>query len=162
MIVLLSLVLAGCGLLNTKSSSSKGLGITFALTDTTGKPSSTFYSGEPFLLSFAMINNTGNTLVAHYPPTPTVSFEILQGDSVLVSSKPEQTGPTRVHPNSVIEAMLLQPGDTLHAQWKAPNTPSQNSAIVLLDGDYKAQVSFPSFDKTTLDTVEQIKFSVVQ
>ena len=160
--ILLSLVAGGCGLLNTHGGAKNGLTTTFTISDTTGRATSTFRSGEPFLLSFALTNNSGDTFTAHFPPMPPVRFEILQGDSVVVYSNPKPTGPIIAHPNVVIEAMFLEPYDTLHTQWKAPDTPYENSSIVLADGNYTAQVSFPSFDKTTLDTVEQIKFSVVQ
>ena len=162
LILLISLLATGCGLLNTKGGSSNGLTATFTISDTTGRATSTFRSGEAFLLSFVLINNSGDTFTAHYPPMPPIRFEVLRGDSVVVISNPQPTGPIIPHSNVVIEATFLEPHDTVHAQWKAPNTPYENSGIVLADGDYMAQVSFPSYDKAIMDTVQTVSFSVVK
>lgn len=113
----------------------------FTVSDTTGRASSTFRYGQPFMLSFSLINNTGRMLTDHYPPMPPVRFKILRGDSVVVTSTPKQTGPVIAVPNVIIEAIFLDPHDTVEARWKAPDTPYENSGIVLPGGNYTAQVS---------------------
>ena len=162
LLLAISLGVIGCGLLNTNGAATSGLTTTFTISDTTGRTASVFLSGEPFLLSFALVNNTGDTFTAHFPPMPPVKFEILRGDSVVVYSNPKPTGPIIAVPNYIIEAMFLEPLDTLHTQWMAPDTPYENSAIVLAPGSYSAEVSFPSYGKAILDTVRHISFSVVQ
>ena len=115
LMLLISLLATGCGLLNTKGGSSNGLTTTFTISDTIGRATSTFHSGEPFLLSFVLINNSVDTFTAHFPPMPPIKFEILRGDSVVVISNPLPTGPILPHPNSIIEAMFLEPHDTVQA-----------------------------------------------
>ena len=162
LMLLLSLFATGCGIVNTEVGSANSLTTTFTISDTTGKATSTFHSGEPFLLSFALINNSGNTFTAHFPPMPPFRFEILQGNSVLVYSNPKPTDSIIAFPNSIIEAMFLEPHETVHAQWRAPITPNENSGIVLAPGSYTAEVSFPSYGEAILDTVQYISFSVGQ
>jgi len=160
--LLVSLFAIGCGLINTKGGMNNGLTTAFTISDTTGRATQTFHPGEPFLLSFALINNTPDTFTAHFPSMPPIRFEILRGDSTLVFSNPKPTGPIIPIPNVIIEEMFLEPHDTVHTQWKAPDTPYENSSIILTDGYYIAQVIFPSYDMAILDTMKQLSFSIVQ
>ncbi len=127
----------------------------FTLTDTSGRGIPQVRSGEDFLMSFSLINTTLDTLTYESGYGGPVGFRILQNDSTIATSADGYAFP---------EAFLrgyLAPGDTMRAQWKAPNTPARIPKVVLAPGTYQAWVGFPNFHEAKVNPIPTIAFIVV-
>jgi hypothetical protein len=152
--VLISLTAAGCGLISSNANGK--LTATFTLADSAGHPSTTFYSGDHFDMSFSLINTTADTLTYHRGSTaPPVIFEILRSDSVVATS---------IDGYAFVQVVLggfVAPGDSLIGDWEAPNTPAQSPRVVLSPGSYQAKVLYPAFEQTETNSVSTINFAIV-
>ena len=130
---------------------------TFKLTDTTGRETATFRSGENFDFSFAITNTSDQQITYHKGDSgPVASFTILQGDSVVATSL-----------DGYVLLMVattghLQPGQNLGENWRAPNTPARDPQIVLSPGLYEAQLSFVGFDEAEVKQIPPLTFSITQ
>jgi hypothetical protein len=129
----------------------------FMLTDTAGFSAAQFHSGESFLLSFALTNNTPDT-ITYRSGIPIVSFTILKNDSIFTSS---YFGCPIPKTSSILIAGYVPPGQTLQSSWKAPTPLCQSIPMVLVSGSYQACVSFPSFSGVKVDSVAPIPFTVI-
>ncbi len=154
MIALISLVLAGCGLLNSKGGGSQNLTATFSLTDTTGKADTTFRSGQQFMMSFLLVNTTPDTII-YYSVfcNPSVIFGIFRNDTEIVGSP--------AGCDNLIGPNYFKPGDTLRGQWEAPN--SYEGLVILPPGSYAAKVVFPNLGEIKgVSPVTPLSFSVIK
>lgn len=154
-VTFVSLTLVGCGLVNSRSVGSHNLIPTFTLTDTTGEPDTTFRSGEPFLMSFQLVNTSSDT-IKYYSVYcyPSVMFAIYRNDSIVTES------PTSC--DNLIMQQYLIPGDTLQGEWKAPET--LDSGLLNLPPDsYVAKVVFPNFSRMKgVNPVPALGFSIMK
>jgi hypothetical protein len=140
--------ISGCDLLKTKSGGNGNLTATLVLTDTTGRKTSTFHSGEPFEMCFSLANTRTDTLTyVGDNIDPPVVFQISRDDS-LVWRSPLAGSHHIVHRS-------IPPGDTLQGQWKV--------AVALSPGSYVAGVSLiGGWDTRHVNPMPTIPFSVVQ
>ncbi len=154
MVALISLVLAGCGLLNSKGGGSQSLTATFSLADTTGRADTTFRSGQQFMISFLLVNTTPDT-IKYYSVycDPSVIFGIFRNDSEIVGSP--------AGCDNLISLNYFKPGDTLRGQWEAPN--SYDGLVFLSPGSYAAKVVFPNLAHWKgVNPIPSLSFSVIK
>ncbi len=155
----LSVAIVACALIMAcDQGTSPGVTIltaSFTLADTAGKGISTIRSGEDFVMSFSLINTTLDTLTYGWGYGGPVGFRILQNDSAIATSVDGYVFP------EVFLHGYLAPGDTMRAQWKAPNTPVRISKVVLAPGTYQAWVGFPNFHEAKVNPIPPITFIVV-
>jgi hypothetical protein len=157
LLILIALFTGGCHHATAPNEETKTLTATFTLTDTTGRTAAQFRSGEAFLISFALTNNTPDT-ITYRSGIPIVSFTILKNDSVFTSS---YFGCPIPKTSSILIVGHVPPGQTLQSSWKAPTPLCQSIPMVLVSGSYQACVSFPFFSGVKVDSVAPIPFTVI-
>ena len=149
--------IGGCDLGEQASTSIEPLSATFQMTDTSGRQTTNFRSGEDFEMGFTVSNTARKTLTYHVGSSgPVVIFQILQGDSVVATSVDGYAF------LMVVVTGHIQPGQSLGERWRGPNTPARNPQIVLDPGPYTVRASFVGFDEVEIEPVSPIAFSIVQ
>ena len=129
---------------------------TFALTDTLGKTTSQFHSGDNFYLSFFLTNTSKDTLTYYRGSSaPSILFQILKDDSVVASSTDGYAF------LMVVTRGSLAPGQKLDSDWKAPTTPAQYPRVILQPGQYKSVVFSPDFNEAKMEKASPISFEVI-
>lgn len=149
--------MVGCDFGEHTSASLEPLSATVRLTDTLGNDASTFRAGECFDTSFTLTNITGTTLTFYKGDGgPYSVFKIWRGDSIVATSVDGYA--------SIMVAITghLEPGHSLQAYWRAPNTPPRMPKIVLSPGLYEVRASVMRFDEVAVNQVPPIPFSIVQ
>jgi len=148
LLVLTVLFLGGCGTVENKSNQQTNLTATFELTDTAGDNTTTFQSGEPFLMFFSLTNTGADTIIYYSVGCrPAVIFQVLKNDSVV--------GTTPAGCDNVITPHFIALHDTLQGQWKV--------SAILTPGPYQAKVWYPNFDQVKgVNPVPKIPFSIIQ
>ena len=154
-LLLIAALLAGCDLLNPGSSGESSANPSLTLTDTLGRSTWRFHTGEDFYMYFSLRNTTGDTLT-YYHTGPSIIFSILKGDSLVATSVDGMAFP------QVVIGDIVPPGDTLKAWWRAPSSPARVEKLVLAPGSYKAAVSFPWLSETMFGAVPPVAFTVVE
>jgi hypothetical protein len=154
-LLLIAVFLAGCDLLSPGSSADSAPNPSFTLTDTLGRSTSQFHTGEDFYMYFSLRNTTGDTLT-YYHTGPSIIFSILKGDSLVATSVDGMAFP------QVVIGDVVPPGDTLRARWRAPSSPARVEKLILAPGSYEAEVSFPWFAEAKFRALPPITFSVVE
>ena len=144
----------GCKKNDSSTNVSDNINVSFTLSDTTGKLSTTFRSGEQFIVSFLLINTTSKPITYITDISPIVGFEILKNDSVIAQS--EYGGN-----NSIPAPMLLLTGDTLQGVWKAP-TSLWKPNLILAPGTYEVALWYPTFPDGGVNPIKPIEFSIIQ
>jgi len=130
---------------------------TFSLMDTTGQSSSQFNSEEEFRLIYTLTNNSKDTLTYYRGSSgPAIRFSIQKNDSIIATSVDGYDF------EAIFLTSHLAPGHSLSGNWLAPTTPEQYPKVVLGPGQYKAIVSYPSFEEAKVDTVSPIFFTVIE
>jgi hypothetical protein len=132
---------------NIAPNQNSDLTATFILTDTAGHISSTFHSGEPFILSFMLINTKRDT-IAYYTGNihPAVVFDISDSDTTII----EPCGGSQL----ILRRYILS-GDTLSGQWRVTN--------ILASGSYKANIWVPNLDQVQgVAPVSAISLSIIK
>ncbi len=153
---MLIVLLTGCHFLGIANQSNDTIYATFSMTDTTGKATTVFHSGESFDLSFSMKNTTKDTLIYGWAP-PMVSFEIIGNDSTVSYSY--EGCPV---PNYIVTAAEWAPGKSITESWKAPTSPCMQHKVILAPGSYVAKVHYPNIKNRKVTVSSPIKFTVVQ
>ena len=157
-ILLISMITAGCGLIDSNPSKSNSINASFQLTDFSGNISDTFSSGKPFDMRFTLINTTGHAVTYNYAGAPPVHFQILRNDSLVVAS-------AYAFPN-IMENFpdTLKAGDTIQVVWKAQDYMRATliPSLHLPAGSYQAKVIYPTFNNVNINCTSLIAFSVVQ
>ncbi len=131
----LVILVLGC---NSNPVGYSGFPTTFSVTDTTGRPASTFHPGDSFDISFAVSNQSGADQSYHYTGVPVV-FQIVRGDSVVATSIDGFLFP------QVVLGGRLRNGETYSASWRAPNTSARIPHLDLSAGDYEARILHGGF-----------------
>lgn len=157
-LLLAVVIITGCSLLGRKSNRTSILAPTFTLTDTTGHVTTTFHSGEHFIMTFSLVNTSREGLSYRRGSTkPPVVFKIVRNDSTVATSIDGYAFA------QVVLGGYLAVGDTLKGRWTAPTTPPQNPKVVLSPGSYKAKVVYPAFDQeVTVKPVSPVDFTVIK
>ena len=150
-LTLLSFIAAGCGLLSPGDKDGK-LTATLTVTDTTGKPATQFYSGEPFDVSF-FLRNTRSDSVSYGMAGSIPLFEIYEGNVMVSSSNMGCPVP------QIVISGSLPPGDTLRFNWRAP---SGCTPITLSPGSYQITSRSPGFDTSKVNPAQPIGVSIIQ
>lgn len=153
--MLIAVIFAGCDLLSPGSSGESSTNPSLTLTDTLGRSTSLFHTGENFDMYFSLRNTTGDTLT-YYHTGPSVIFSILKGDSLVATSVDGMAFP------QVVIGNIVPPGDTLKAWWRAPNSPARVEKLILAPGSYEAEVSFPPFGEAKFRALPPVAFTVVE
>ncbi len=153
--MLIAFLFAGCDLLSPGPSGDSTQNPSFTLSDTLGRSTSQFNTGEDFDMYFSLRNTTGDTLT-YYHSGPSIIFSILKGDSIVATSVDGMAFP------QVVIGDVVPPGDTLKARWTAPNSPARVEKLILPPGSYEAEVSFPRFAEAKFRALPPITFSVVE
>jgi hypothetical protein len=148
--------ISGCKNSELVSPIKPGLKANFTLTDTSGKVSSEFKTGEPFDVSFSLTNTTQDTLKYDIAP-PMVSFKILQGNKFISNSFLGCT-----EPNIFVRGVILAPGKSIKGNWTGPSSPCEKQMVTLLPGAYSVQVSFPHPYNVNVNGADPIYFTIVQ
>lgn len=135
-----SLVASGCGLMNSKAAGSDHVIGSVSLTDTTGQTDTTFAPGQNF--SYVLMNTTDKTLTYTTAEEPPANFQILLqacpfnwiGESVFAVSTVANPLPLK-----------LLPGDTLKISVEAPQdlVDLKGAPLDLLPGSYTVVASHP-------------------
>gem|GEM_PF-2784206 len=152
----ISLVLAGCGLVDSNPSKSASINASFKLTDTSGNVSDTFSSGKTFDMHFSLVNTTGHAITYNYDGAPPVHFQILKNDSIVAASEYSEPNIKINFPDT------LKPGDTIQVMWEAQNylRATLNASLILPAGSYQAKVIYPSFNNVKINCTSVIEFSI--
>ncbi len=157
-ILLISMITAGCGLIDSNPSKSNSINASFQLTDLSGNASDTFSSGKTFDMHFTLINTTGHAITYNYAGVPPVHFQILKNDSAVAGSV--YSGPNIMinYPDT------LKSGDTIQVTWEAQNylRATLIPSLHLPAGSYQAKVIYPTFNNVNINCTSIIAFSVVQ
>ncbi|MCL4511185.1 MAG: hypothetical protein M1470_08970 [Bacteroidetes bacterium] len=162
LMLLLSLVAAGCGLVNSNVGATKGVTATFDLTDMTGHSDTTFAVGQNFYMTFRLINGGPDTVTYSDPTVPPIHFEILKNDSVIGATV------YAVMNVVVIPPSKLLPGKSLDGQCEAPvdlKTISPQHTlvpVVLSPGSYIAKASYPTISGANVTDTSVVGFTVHQ
>ena len=158
-IVIASLVVAGCGLVNSKTGGSGNVTATFSLTDTTGQADTTFAPGQNFYMTFLLINTSGKTVTYASPDLPLINFQVLQGDSIIGAT-------VYAVSNLVPIPVKLPPGGTLRGECEAPvdlTTISPQHTLVhitLAPGQYIAKATYPQISGANTSGASDAGFMV--
>ena len=163
LILVISMVAAGCGLVNSKTSGPASITAVFSMTDTTGHADTTFAPGQNFDLTFLLIN-TGSTTITYQAGTriPLIGFEILQGDSVIGGTIYAISNIANPPP------IKMQPGDTLRGECEAPidlwaTTPQHVPVhFALAPGSYVAKADYIPITGATVTGPTSAGFRVHQ
>ncbi len=157
-ILFISLIAAGCGLIDSNPSKRDNINASFKLTDTSGNVSDTFSSGKTFDMHFSLINTTGHAITYNYAGAPPVHFQILRNDSVVAASEYAMPNIMITFPDT------LNTGDTIQVTWEAQNylRATQNPSLHLPVGTYQAKVIYPSFNNININCTSLIDFSIIQ
>lgn len=156
-ILLLILVLLSCNVLNPDNDEQKNnsnIITIFLLTDTTKQMKKAFRVGEEFYMIFKLINKSNDSIIYTVGSTqPPVIFTITQNNRTISTSI---DGYVFIH---IMKSGKILPGDTLIAQWKAPNTAVKNPKIELEPGLYRANVLLPDFN-IKIDSIPPLIFEI--
>ncbi len=162
LILVISMVAAGCGLVNSKTGGTSRITAVFTITDTTGHADTTFAPGQNFDLTFLLINTGSNTISYQTGGRiPLIGFEILKGDSVI-------GGSIYAMPAIVIPPATFLPGDTLRGECEAPigllATTPQHTLVhfVLTPGSYVAKADYIPITGATVTGPSSAGFMVHQ
>ncbi len=157
-ILFISLIAAGCGLIDSNPSKSNSINASFQLTDLSGNVSDTFSSGKTFDMHFTLINTTGHAITYNYAGAPPVHFQILKNDSVVAASEYSFPNIMIFFPDT------LKVGDTIQVTWEAQNylRATLNASLLLPAGSYQAKVIYPSFNNVNVHCTSLIDFSIIQ
>lgn len=143
LVLLISMVAAGCGLVSSKSSGPGSITAVFSITDTTGHADTTFAPGQNFYITFSLINTGSSTILYQTGGrVPLIGFEILKGDSVIGGSIYAMPNIANTPPEKIL------PGDTLRGECEVPidllATTAQHALVhfVLTPGSYVAKADF--------------------
>lgn len=129
----------------------------FYLADTTGRVTTTFHSGESFIVKFRFTNTREDSLdFTMYDGGPFVRFSIYQGEQYIAGSMDGMGVYFPVFNRS------LAPGDSIYGQWKAPTTITQEPKIILKAGTYRAIADFPVIEELRTDTIAAINFTILE
>ena len=157
-----SLVAAGCGLVNSKTSGTSSITTVFTITDTTGHADTTFAVGQNVDLTFLLINTGSNTISYQTGGRiPLIGFEILKGDSVI-------GGNIYAMPAIITPPTKFLPGDTLRGECEAPigllATTPQHTLVhfVLSPGSYVAKADYIPITGATVTGSSSAGFMVHQ
>ncbi len=149
-------VLAGCELGTQPQVAPVPLAVTFRLADSTGQERRAFHPGESFDIAFSVTNMTPASLTFTKGDTgPDLRLYLLRGDSIAASSVDGYAFA------QVVTGGYLDPGDSLNALWRAPNTPARDPKIVLGRGLYEIRASLPYFHEIQIQQVFLIGFVIV-
>jgi hypothetical protein len=133
--------------------------VSFTLSDTTGREASVFKSGENFIVSFTVRNQSDVALTYDYS-NPLIHYTIFQGDSQVCSSIDE------MNYTAVVLHGKLPSASTLKDQWVAPNTPGRIAAknrVTLQPGTYQIKVYHsPLFNEYRLPQTPERTFKITQ
>ena len=162
LMVLLSLVAAGCGLVNSNVGTTKGVTATFDLTDIAGHSDTTFAVGQNFYMTFRLINGGPDTVTYSDPTVPPIHFEILKNDTVIGATVYAVMNVVVVPPSKLL------PGKSLDGQCEAPvdlkTISPQHTlvAVVLSPGSYVAKASYPNISGANVTGTSTVGFTVHQ
>ncbi len=160
--LLVSLVAAGCGLVNSNVGGTKNVTATFNLTDATGHADTTFAVGQNFYMTFRLINTSPDTVTFSDPTVPPIHFEILKDDSVVAATV------YAVMNVVVIPPTKLAPGKSLNGECEVPVNLKSISPqhtlvpVVLSPGSYVAKASYPSIGGVNVTGTSAVGFTVHQ
>ncbi len=130
--------------------------VAFAISDTLGKPASSFHSGEDFDMSFSVHNGSGGTLSYFYTGVPVI-LEIFAADTLVATSVDGYIF------TQVIRNGTLPDGGSYSITWRAPSTKARVNHLVLQPGAYEARVSHGSFfSEFTLTQTPAVPFTVTE
>jgi hypothetical protein len=146
----------GCEVAELVDTSRQSLSPTFQLSDTSGRETTNFHSGEEFDISFNLANTTGTQITYHKGDSgPVPRFAIMLGDSIVATSVDGYLFAL------IVTTEHLAPGETLREQWRAPNTPARNPKIMLPPASYEVRASQVRFDEVEVKQPSPIVFSIV-
>ena len=158
LMLLLSVAVAGCGLVNSKTSGSDNITASFSLTDTTGQADTTFAPGQNFYMTFFLVNTSGKTVTYTTVDVPAINFEILKGDSVI--------GGNVFAVSNIANPLPIKflPGDTLRESCEAPKyvVGAGGTPLVLGPGSYFAKAIFPQITGANVSGASGAGFTVHQ
>jgi hypothetical protein len=133
--------------------------VSFTLSDTTGVETYVFKSGENFIASFQVQNQSDVALTYDYS-YPLIHYTIFQGDSQVCSSMDEMCYA------AVVLHGKLPPDSTLKDEWVAPNTPGRIAAknmVTLRPGTYQIKVYHSRlFNEYHLPQTAERTFKIVE
>ncbi len=133
--------------------------VSFTLSDTTGVETYVFKSGENFIASFKVQNQSDVVLTYDYS-YPLIHYAIFQGDSQVCSSMDEMIY------TAVVLHGKLPPDSTLKDTWLAPNTPGRLAAkkmVILSPGTYQIKVYHSRlFNEYRLPQTPERTFKIVE
>ena len=152
MVAALASLIVGCDL---GESTSPSISASFVLTDTSGHPSSTFRSGDDFLMTLNVQNNS-NLQLTYYrgDDSPDVIFDIIR-DGIVVASSVDGYAFVQIPSIGHLDA-----GHTLRGSWRAPTTLAQFPKVRLSAGSYLVRVSYPRFDQVGDGNILTTTFTV--
>jgi hypothetical protein len=157
MLLMIAFCLCSCHHATEPNKNTSALSITFLLTDINGQRTTQAHSGESFLLSCTITNNTPDTIV-YRSGIPLISFTISKDDSLYASS---YFGCPIPKVSDILFAGQLPPNQTLRYGWRAPTPVCQNMMTTLVPGTYQAYVFFPTFDGVNVASVAPISFTII-
>jgi hypothetical protein len=139
----------------TESSTSRGIRTTFALMDTTGAASTTFKSGDNFIMQCSLTNETGKDQ-AYSVTGPSVTFEIWSNNSRVVSDV------DGLMFTQVVQNAVFRNGRTETYSWRAPQPISRSPKKYLTPGEYSARtVVHMGFRTNLVNRTSSIAFKII-
>jgi hypothetical protein len=133
--------------------------VSFILNDSTGTERNIFKKNEEFIAKFEVVNKSSDEL-HYYSSLPIISYEIIQGDSVVARSTDQMD-----YAAMMINGKLEKDASFVDT-WIGPNTRGRKDSgdiIMLLPGDYKIEVLHSSFfTEYQLPKTKTINFEVIE
>ncbi len=128
--------------------------VDFVLLNAGGWQSSAFTIGDTVFVHFKLTNKLGRP-ITYFHTGPLIILQILQGDSVVATSVDGLAFPQDAM------AAVLQDGQSVTADWPAPNAPWSSRTIVLYPGVYRAAVAHSDlFNRLGIQPPTPIQFTV--